>query len=171
MANWFINIHWYFRHGHKKETFYWPGNRAFNIRASLRKESWGEAPVAKSFPSNSKVWKHVHRSHSNRSTTVAGEEKYDGWACVCLELRVTFPGTCLWWGTWDGARASRRHEHGWSLSRRAGLAAQPTPEPGLHITALSILMLPAVFYDSGEGPPDEGINYALGTINYLWLPC
>lgn len=72
-----------------------PRNSTSNIRASLRKESCGDALVAGSFQVTARSWS-IHRSHSwNRSITVAGEEKYDGWACVCLELRVTLPGTCL----------------------------------------------------------------------------
>lgn len=34
-----------------------------------------------------------------------------------------------------------------------------------------LFMLPAASYDSGEALPDEGINYALGTNKYSWLPC
>lgn len=172
-----------------------PANSAFNVRASLRKESWGEALVARSFQVTARSWS-VRRSHSNRPTTVAGEEKHDACACVSLELTQALDitknlpggaaelvdGSSRTQHTRDRERAGRQHEHSWPLPRSVGVwqlrhnfpSPQPMPEPGLHIAALTVLMplmLPAVFYDSGEGLLDEGINYALGTINHLWLPC
>lgn len=133
-----------------------PGNNAFNVRASLRKASWGEALVAKS---NSEVLKQPQDMLIDRSITVAGEEKQDGWACVCPELTVTLPGTSMGGGCAGGWEQSHppclgQGQHSWSVPRKVGLAVlgHNFPSPQVTTSQLQVLiprMLLAVCYNSG----------------------
>lgn len=148
-----------------------PGNSAFN--ASPRKESWGEARVARS---NSEVLKQPWVTLINTSTTVAGEEKYDG--CACPELSVqslqwSFQEPAWqgdWAGGWEqshptGQGQGQGKQTAWAqlvLAQESGSGCWNTTFPLLspclsqgttsQLWVLVAVMLPAAFWFRGRTP-------------------
>lgn len=183
MANWFINIHWYFRHGCKKgailltvlETVHLMSEHPWERRAeqSLFLQ-WSPKPVT---------------GHTHKRLYEYGRRIKTWWMswCPCRassDVSRTLPGGKAELAdgdsptlhTWDRDGAGRQCGHSWSLLRWVALAAEAQlshspaqPEPGHHSTALSTPAVPApsCFCDSGDALSDESINYTLGT-NYCY---
>lgn len=186
MVNWFINIHWYFRHGCKKGDILLTVLETVHLmcQSISEKEELRRVSYCSEVLNQSQV-------HPHKQIYDYGRRRKTWWMILCLcrvfrhvnriqpggEAELA-DGNSLTLHTWDRDRAGRQRGHSWSLpSFGCWGTTVPLPSPCLsqgtaaELWVLMLFMLPAAFYDSGEALPDEGINHALGINNYSWLPC
>lgn len=131
MVNWFINIHWYFRHGCKKgdilltilETVHLMSEHPWERRAEqslLLQQS--PKPVT---------------GHTHKQIYDYGRRRKTWWMSLCLCRALSDDSRSLPGGeaeladgnsrtlhAWDRDRAGRKCGHSWSLPRWAALAAE-----------------------------------------------